>query len=378
MPHVSRRFLLATAGFGLAGGLAEAASPTQKPLPPTGIGVAMPLTGAFALIGDECRRGIQLAADAVNAAGGIAGRPVTLSVADVIDQDHTAGAVNSLITKSHAGLVLGTGASGFSYPGTAAAELAQIPYIELTAPAAGITARGFKYLLRTGPTTTMIGNLAAATLKSRYQGRKIAILFNTGATSGAIAAAVIAAMSAAKLPVLLVQGYPEETVDLFGPVGRLKRAGAQIVLHAAGPVDALGFFAAMQEQSWRPEAVIGCGDGYPLYETAYALGSAFDGTFVIAAPGTAAAVAAAYAARYGAPPRSPDSLTTYAGAKLVFDTLNTIGGDPTRLLDALRQTNIPVGGLANGFGAAFDHTGQNTRSFVTLQQWRGQVLTAVS
>jgi ABC-type branched-subunit amino acid transport system substrate-binding protein len=76
-------------------------------------------------------------------------------------------------------------------------------------------------------------------------------------------------------------------------------------------------------------------------------------------------------------PRAAASLTAYVGAKLVFDVLNQAGGDATKLLDALRRCDIPAGSLANGFGVAFDKTGQNTRSFAVLQQWRGQVLQAV-
>ena len=123
--------------------------------------------------------------------------------------------------------------------------------------------------------------------------------------------------------------------------------------------------------------MLGCGDGYALRETGAALGPLFDGTLVIAAPfypPRAAALAQAYQRRYGMAPRGPDSLTAYVGAKLVFDTLNSVRGDPAKLLDALRGTDIALGGLVNGWGVAFDHDGQNTRSFVSLQQWRGAAL----
>ena len=73
-------------------------------------------------------------------------------------------------------------------------------------------------------------------------------------------------------------------------------------------------------------------------------------------------------------PRGPQSLTAYVGAKLVFDTLNTVRGDPSGLLAALRATDIAQDELENGWGMAFDHDGQNTRSFVALQQWRGAAL----
>ena len=231
MPLHSRRFLLALAGTSLTGSLlssriAKAANPPKKPIAPE-IGVALPLSGDFSLIGNECQRGILLAADAANAAGGIAGKPIQLTPADILDPGQASHTVNDLNTKNHAGLILGSGTSALSYPSSAAAELAQIPYIELNAPADGITTRGFKFLLRTGPTTSMIANLAAATLQARFKGRKIGLLFNTGATGGAIASAAIAAFTAAKTPILLAQGYPEDTTDLQDPVARLKRAGVR-------------------------------------------------------------------------------------------------------------------------------------------------------
>jgi branched-chain amino acid transport system substrate-binding protein len=339
-------------------------------------GVLLPLTGAYALTGDECLRGIQLAAEAVSAVGG---RALTLVTGDAADQGTAQAAAQNLIAQGNAALLLGTGASVLSYPGSAAAELAQIPYIELTAPADGITTRGFKDLLRTGPTTSMIAAVATAAMAQHFAGKKVGLLFNTGATGGAIAAAVLSVWAQAKTPPLISIGYPEDAVDLNDEAGRLRRAGAEVILHAAGPADVLMFFSALSNAGWQP-SVLGCGEGYAQRETAYTLGAAFDGTLAVGAPfypARAAYIADAYQARFGMPPRAAESLTAFVGAKLVFDILNAVGGDTTKLLDALRKTDVAAGTLANGFGVSFDKTGQNTRSFAVLQQWRGGILTAL-
>jgi branched-chain amino acid transport system substrate-binding protein len=378
MPKLSRRAVCA-AGASLLAGPALGAQKAAPPPAAVTAGALLPLSGAFSLTGDECLRGMSLAVDEINAAGGVNGQALALVTGDAYGQDQAQPAAEALIA-GHAGLILGSGASDLSYPGSAAAELAQIPYIELNAPADGICARGFRYLLRVCETTTMIAAVAAATIGAKFPNAKLGLLFNTGATGGATAAASVAALKQAKIAPLLVIGYPEDTVDLREPVGRLKRAGAEAVLHAANPGDTLLFFAALQEIGWRPE-IIGCGAGYEYRETAYALGPAFDGTVTVAAPfypPRAQYVAAAYLARYGMPPRAADSLTAFVGAKLVFDILNTVGGDPSRLLDGLRKVDIPAGTLANGFGVAFDKTGQNTRSFATARQWRGQQLVALT
>lgn len=371
MQPLSRRLLLGLAGACLAAP-AEAAK-SNPPPPDKVIGAALPLSGDLSLIGDECLRGIELAA----VAAGLAGADMQLATADAVDQSDAGEAVNGLIKDRHAAVILSGGASELSYPASAAAELAQTPCIELNATADGITARGFKYLLRTGATSTMIAAVALGAVQQRFPRAKIGLLFNTGASGGAIAAALLTAFKPAKIQPLLVIGYAEDVTDLQDPAMRLRRAGAELVLHAAGPDDALAFFLALQDQGWHPQAVLGCGEGYGLRETAEALGRPFDDTLVIAAPfypPAAKAIADAYTARFGMAPRAPDSLTAYVGAKLVFDTLAAASGDPARLLEALRQADIPPGGLINGWGAAFDHDGQNTRAFVTLQRWRNQAL----
>jgi branched-chain amino acid transport system substrate-binding protein len=374
MTALSRRHLL----LGTAGLLAPAApalaengggKSTPKPAAPAAIGVLLPLSGDQSLVGDECLRGISLAVDAANLAGGVAGARVTLATGDAFGQPNAAQA---LINTSHVALILGSGTSATSYAGSAAAEIAQLPYIELNAPADGIMTRGFKFLLRTGLTTTMIANAAIGIATNRLAGKKIGLLFNTGATAGAIATAALAALQAAKITPIITAGYPADLADLTEPVARFKRAGVEVLLHAADPADVLMVFAAFQSLAWKP-AIIGCGHGYLLSETAYALGDALNGTLVAGAPfypPGAGAIAAAYQARYAMPPRSPDSLTTYAGAKLVFDTLSQTGGDVTKLLSTLRKADLPAGALANGWGMQFDKTGQNTRSFALPQQWK--------
>jgi len=348
---------------------------------PVSIGALLPLSGAGSLTGEECLRGIELAVSDINAAGGVGQRQIVLSMNDALGQDDAEPSAKSLIDDNHAAVLLGTGLSALSYPGSAAAELAQLPYIELNAPSDGITARGFKFLLRSCATTSMIATAATGAIAARYKGAKIGLLFNTGATGGAIAQAALSQWQAQKVTPLLVAGYPQDAPDLHDPVSRLRRAGADVVLHAAEEDDVLQIFQAMQDIGWTPSAVFGCSNGYGLRETAFALGSAFDGTYLVAPPfypARAAYISDAYQNRFGMPPRSADSLSAYVGAKLVFDILNGAGGDTSKLLEALRKTDIAAGTLANGWGVQFDKTGQNLRSFVTLQQWRGQSLVSLS
>jgi branched-chain amino acid transport system substrate-binding protein len=376
-----RRLIAAScAAIPLALRPAWAAGNSKKSAPPPAkIGALFPLTGPDSLVGDEAMRGVLLAVDAVNNAGGIAAQPLTLVQADALSQSQAEASAETLISSGNVAVILGSGASSLAYPGSAAAELAQLPYIELNACADGITGRNFKFLLRTCLTTSMLAATAISAIGKRFPGKKIGLLFNTGATAGAIAAAALTQWQAQKITPLLSIGYPEDAADLHGPAARLQRAGAEIILHAAGIDDVLVLFQAMQDIGFAP-AVLGCGDGYGFRETAFALGKGFNGTYVSAAPfypAGAAGIAAAYQNRFGMTPRSADSLTAYTGAKLVFDQLAASQGDTGKLLDGLRKTSLPAGALANGWGVQFDRTGQNTGAFATLQQWRNGQLVAL-
>ncbi len=345
------------------------------------IGALLPLSGPDSLLGDECLRGVQLAVDAVNAAGGSGTQDILLVEGDALAPAQVEQVAKSLITGDMVTVMLGTGASILAYPGSAAAELAQIPYIELNAPADGITGRNFKFLVRTTLTTSMQAALALDTISKRFAGRQIGLLFNTGASAGALAAAALAQFQAVKIAPVLSIGYPADVADLHDPVSRMRRAGVQVILHAGGTDDVLVLFQALQDSGWRPSGIIGCGEGYGFRETAFALGGIFDGTYVSGAPNyppSAAAIAGAYQERFGMAPRSADSLTSYVGARLVLDTLGSVNFDATKLLDALHKTALPAGSLANGWGVAFDKTGQNTGAFATLQQWRSGALVRVS
>lgn len=381
MSRISRRALLS--GVALAAGkrAGHAASATAKPHPaPVTVGALFPETGRLSLPGDEAFRGVELAVETARLSAPANGKPIRLIRASASTQAEAAQVIHRLAATDHASLVLGTCSSTLSFAASAAAELANIPYVELDAPADAITRRGFKTLARTGLTTADLAGRAARAVSGllapaygrRPQALRLALLFDVGASDGAFAAAMIAACAKAKLPLLLEIGYASGTMDLSGPVSRMKRAKVDVVIHAGTPDDVPLFYEAMTIAAWRPRMVIGAGSGYGLAGTGFAVGPAIEGTMVVGPPlyeasGESAMVAAMYRRRYAASPRSAASLAAYVGAILAFEAL--IAGQP--MPQSLQKRNLPHGALANGWGVKFSPTGQNERSFATLQQWRG-------
>ncbi len=391
VPTIRRRRLLL--GAGIAGLTAERARDAAAPLP---LGALFPFSGPLSLLGDESFRGLDLAADARNAAGGLLGRRITLVRGDAADAKQGTAEAKRLIGPAHCPAIFGTFSSTVALAASAETELAGVPYFELDALADAMTGRGFKLLFRTGATAAACGDLAVDTIADLLAPRwdtapaqlHVTILHQDGPAGTNIAAAAQARAAARGLRQVDSIAYAAAILDFAPIVQRLRGAGADVVLHSGLLSDVLLFHRALQQAGWRPRMVVGVGGAYALADTGQALGAAIEGVLavgvtpyhisVVVAPG-AAQVAAAYQRKYGAPPRSGHSLVCYAGARALFDAIEDAGTlDRDRLRAALLATDVPAGATTAGWGVAFDAHGQNRRAGPFLAQWRGGVLLTVA
>lgn len=120
------------------------------------VGALFPFSGALALLGQESYRGLELAVNEINAAGGINGEKIQIIKADAVDPTQAVSETKRLISSNVVG-VFGSYASGISYAASPVTELAGVPYFELGATAHKITTRGYKYLFRSNPNTALYG-----------------------------------------------------------------------------------------------------------------------------------------------------------------------------------------------------------------------------
>ncbi len=364
--------------------IAASAAPSEETPKPIIIGALFPTIGALAIAGDESWRGVEMAYDIMRGHGG---PTVRLIQAEVSDVKSATTAVSNLRSQG-AAAILGTMSSTISFAATESAELAGIPYIELDAPADGITQRKFRTLLRIGPTSTdaataardAVVKLLAPAWRLEPGRLRVGVVFDVGASNGAFAAAALDLFNASQIPVVLSIAYAQGRADLDEQVQRMRRASLDLVIHAGEPDGTILLSQAMVLNRWRPRMLVGTGAGYMLTTVAAIIGRDFDRTMVIAPPNfvrpgiksASTTIADAYRARFAASPRGPASLTAYVGASLAISAIRS--GD---VLAGLRKQMLPFGALANGFGVLFDSNGQNERSFVALQQWQGGMLVPI-
>ncbi len=181
--------------------------------------------------------------------------------------------------------------------------------------------------------------------------------------------------------------YQPENADFAALAARLAAMQSDILIHYGSSEDAVLLHAALAARGWRPKTMIGASAAYSSRETAAMIGPAFDGTLSVGvtpyslaarlAP-DAALVSTLYEQRFGAAPRSGNSLSHFAGASLCFDALRLAKTtDKDKVRAVVRSMALSQGTLANGWGALFTPGGQNLRAFTCLAQWQQGKLVAL-
>ena len=146
---------LAVAALGWGAAEAQAQSKVK-------IGVVVPLSGPFALGGQNVKRGYDLAVADINAAGGIkalGGAQIELVYADNQGkQDVAIGETERLIQQEMVVAIMGSWHSPTTVAGTQAAERNKTPWVVEVASADVILERGFKYVTRVNVKASWYGS----------------------------------------------------------------------------------------------------------------------------------------------------------------------------------------------------------------------------
>jgi branched-chain amino acid transport system substrate-binding protein len=120
------------------------------------IGVTQPLTGAFAASGNYVANGASIAADAINAAGGVLGKKIELVIEDNKSNPTEAVATaEKLIVKDKVPVMMGAWGSTLTLAIMPKLEEYKVPMLVETSSSGKITVSGNPYVFRISPTSEM-------------------------------------------------------------------------------------------------------------------------------------------------------------------------------------------------------------------------------
>lgn len=238
------------------------------------IGCVLPLTGDVAAIGQNVKRGYDLAVEQINAKGGIAGKQIEMVWGDSQgDPKMGMSEAERLITREKVVFLLGAYQSAVTEVVSQIAEKYRTPMLSANSTANILTTRGYKHFFRLAPTNM-------AFLRSMVQ---FVHDFNKEKLGGKLKTMAIVADNTllgqetlewgkywAKelgLEVVAEVLYSKGTADLTSEVLALKKANPDILLADSYISDCLLLTKTLAEQNFKPGILIGKATGFidPTY-----------------------------------------------------------------------------------------------------------------
>ena len=145
------------------------------------LGGVFPITGDVPALGAAMDNGAKLAIKEINAAGGVLGKKLELTVEDDQNQAATApNAITKLIEQDKVKAVIGTYASKCSIPMAAVAKQAKVVMITPGSTNEKVTTEGGEYVFRACFIDPLQGKIGAKFAAENLKAKKVAMLYDVG------------------------------------------------------------------------------------------------------------------------------------------------------------------------------------------------------
>ena len=316
------------------------------------VGVFMSMTGSTANFGISSTNGIKMAADEVNAAGGINGKQIELLVQDDrSDASEAATIVTKFVTQDQVHAILGEVASSRSIAAAPIAQNAKIPMLTPSSTNPEVTRKG-NFIFRSCFIDPVQG-AAIAQFAARTLGAKRAAIMVDRKNDYSTGLEKVISATFTKMGGQMVgtQSYQEGDQDFNAQLTDLKGKNPEVIF-VPGYYNDVGLIAKQARDKGITVPLVG-GDGWDSAQLYAIGGTALNGSFFTnhyspydTDPKVQKFVND-YKARYGT---IPDALaaTAYDAAKIMFDAIKRATSlDGTAIRDALAATKDYPGVTGN-------------------------------
>lgn len=352
------------------------------------IGGAYPLTGAWAEGGNNCKQGMELAIEDINAAGGIqalGGAKMEVSFKDTTSTDpaEAASAVKGLIENENVCALVGAYVSALSLTASTEAERGKISMITQSY-VDDLTKRGYKYLFQIPPISSVLGKAAidylAAITKATGGVASIVFATNNDANSIKSIEAAKAQAAAVGLKVADTITYPVGISDAMPIISKIKSADAAVIVMAGTLPDEILLIKGLRGVGVTTP-ILGLGGGgilgtsFPasLGENANAVMSISAWNWDLPYQGLAD-VSKAYATRYNVPFMPQEAGESYIAVWALKGAIEIAkSADPEAIREALATMELTTGpgAMMVGNKLAFDELGRNKYAVPLMIEYQG-------
>lgn len=218
---------VAVAGYGVSGAKSVRTHASAASASVYKVGVPMPETGPNAQAGSEIFHAEQLAADQINAKGGVLGHKIQLFEQDDACEAQTGASADAKLVSLGVQAFVGNYCSGAALPGEPIVSRAGLPNLQPSANDPALTSGGFKDVFLLDPNSTGDAVEATAFFKNVMHVKKVLIADDQSAFGVAVAQAAAADFRRAGIKFPTVQAIPATTTDFSAVISVIKSTGAQ-------------------------------------------------------------------------------------------------------------------------------------------------------
>lgn len=295
-----------------------------------------PITGQYAVFGEQMKRGAELAVADINAAGGVDGEELVLRVGDdACDPKQAVAAANQMVNEEVV-FVAGHFCSSSSIPASAVYNEEGILQITPASTGVALTEQGFENVFRTCGRDDVQGVYAANYVVDNKIGSKIAIIHDKSAYGQGLAVEFQKQLNARGTKEVMFEAVTQGDKDFSALITKMKSAGVDLFYHGGYHTEAGLMVRQAREQGFNVPLM----SADALVDKQYweITGETGEGTFMTFPPDPRLkATAAPIVEKFKAAGYDPEGYTlyTYAAVQIFAEAVKQAGGTE---LDALVET----------------------------------------
>jgi branched-chain amino acid transport system substrate-binding protein len=341
--------------------------------------IPLPLTGQQGKFGEMMKRSYQMAAEEINAKGGIKKQKFVLSFEDSGAKPETARAiVEKLIDSKKQPIIVGEYTSACAKAVAAVAEERKTPYLIVASADDAITRQNYKYVFRQNAVNAHYGDGVISFLSQVVKPKTIAILYESSAFGTSGAEAMVKDAEKLGIKVLLKERYESGSIDFKPILSKVKAAHPDVLYMVSYVMDASLLMKQIKELRIDAKLFAGGAAGFAIPEFIYNAKDAAN--YVITAtlwtpqlkyPG-ARQFADKYNAKYKDYP-SYHGASAYSAMYVLKDVLERAKDfSPENIRDALKATNMVTAFGPIKFENKEGYQNQNFMDTLVLQVQKGE------
>ena len=229
--------------------------------------IPLPLTGTNAKFGEIEKQSYEIAAEEMNAAGGIKGKKIILEFEDSQGKPEVSRSiVEKLVDVKKQPVVFGEYSSACSKAIAAVSEERKVPYLVVTGATDDITQQNYKYVFRLNPTNAYYATGMMSFLREVVKPTSIAILYESSDFGTSGAEDMVKQAEKFPMKVLVKEQYEKGAVDFKPILSKVKAAKPDMIYMVSYVMDASLLMRQIRELRLEAKLYAGGAAGFAIPE----------------------------------------------------------------------------------------------------------------